>query len=108
MRGAGEGNPSLPAISLALPRRLWEIAVKHGLGWPEYAVASRLVHRGLLDNGDQELPVTGEHAVAIESLPPIHKDPFDRLSVARAMVEGVPLLTADPWVVRYPAPIGVV
>jgi PIN domain nuclease of toxin-antitoxin system len=84
---------------------LWEIAIKRGLGRPEFAVDSRLLRRGLLDNGYQELPVTGEHAVAIESLPPIHKDPFDRLLVAQAMVEGVTLLTADPWVARYPAPI---
>jgi PIN domain nuclease of toxin-antitoxin system len=51
------------------------------------------------------LPVTSEHAVAIEGLPPIHKDPFDRLLVAQSMVEGITLLTNDPLVAQYPAPV---
>lgn len=84
---------------------LWEVAIKHGLGRSDLVVDSRLLRRGLLDHGYQELPVTSEHAVAIESLPPIHKDPFDRLLVAQAMVEGITLLTADPLVARYPAPV---
>jgi PIN domain nuclease of toxin-antitoxin system len=63
------------------------------------------LRRGLLDNGYGELPVTGDHVVAIRSLPPIHKDPFDRILVAQATVEGIPLLTADPIVARYPSPI---
>ena len=50
---------------------------------------ARLLRRGLLDNGYGELPVTSEHAVAIDGLPPIHKDPFDRLLVAQSMVEGI-------------------
>lgn len=65
----------------------------------------RLLRRGLLDNGYEELPVISEHAVAVVGLPPIHKDPFDRLLVAQAMVEGITLLTADPQVATYPGPI---
>ena len=52
-----------------------------------------------------ELPVTGAHAVAVDLLPPIHKDPFDRILVAQAQIEGITLLTADEVVARYPGPI---
>jgi PIN domain nuclease of toxin-antitoxin system len=64
-----------------------------------------VLRRGLLDNGYSELPVTSEHAVAIESLPSIHKDPFDRILVAQATVEGITLLTADSLVAQYPGPV---
>jgi hypothetical protein len=65
----------------------------------------RLLRRGLLDNGYIELPVDGAHAVAIDQLPPIHKDPFDRILVAQSIVEGLTLMTADEVVGRYPGPI---
>ena len=84
---------------------LWEIAIKRGLGRDDFEVDSRSLRRALLDNRYEELPVTGAHAVAIEGLPPIHKDPFDRILVAQATVEGITLLTADPVVARYPGPV---
>jgi PIN domain nuclease of toxin-antitoxin system len=84
---------------------LWEIAIKSGLGRGDFQVDARLLRRELLDNGYLELPITSEHAVAIDGLPPIHKDPFDRLLVAQSMVEGITLLTADPLVAQYPAPV---
>jgi PIN domain nuclease of toxin-antitoxin system len=84
---------------------LWEVAIKHGLGRGDFRVDARLLRRGLLDNGYGELPITSEHAVALDSLPPIHKDPFDRILVAQSMVEGITLLTADPLVARYPGPV---
>lgn len=84
---------------------LWEIAIKRGLGRSDFKVDARLLRRGLLDNGYQELAVTSEHAVFIDSLPPLHKDPFDRMLVAQATVEGVILLTADALVAQYPGPI---
>lgn len=87
---------------------LWEIAIKNGLGRRDFQVDARLLRRGLLDNGYRELPITSEHVVAIDGLPPIHKDPFDRLIVAQSMVEGITLLTADPTVARYPAPVQMV
>jgi len=58
-----------------------------------------------LDDGYEELPVLGQHAVAVDSLPTIHKDPFDRILIAQAMVEGITLLTADPVIAKYPGPI---
>jgi len=91
-----------PAFS---PASLWEIAIKCGLGRADFQVDARLLRRGLLDNGYLELTITSEHAVAVAGLPPIHKDPFDRLLVAQSLVEGITLLTADPLVARYPAPV---
>jgi PIN domain nuclease of toxin-antitoxin system len=49
--------------------------------------------------------VTGAHATAVAILPPIHKDPFDRMLVAQATVEGLTLVTSDPTVADYPGPI---
>jgi PIN domain nuclease of toxin-antitoxin system len=97
------GNPqNQPVFSSA---SLWEIAIKRGLGRNDFQVDARLLRRGLLDNGYLELAITSEHAVAIDGLPPFHKDPFDRLLVAQSMVEGITLLTADPLVAQYPAPV---
>jgi PIN domain nuclease of toxin-antitoxin system len=87
---------------------IWEAAIKHSLRRDDFQVDARLLRRGLLDNGYRELPVTGEHAVAVASLPPLHKDPFDRMLVAQSIVEGVTLLTADPLVAQYPAPVRIV
>jgi PIN domain nuclease of toxin-antitoxin system len=84
---------------------LWEIATKCRMGRDDFRVDPRLLRRALLDNGYGEIPVTSEHAVAIDSLPPIHTDPFDRILVAQATVEGVALLTVDPVVARYRGPV---
>jgi PIN domain nuclease of toxin-antitoxin system len=84
---------------------LWEVVIKSGLGRKDFRVEARLLRRGLLDNGYSELPIVSDHVVAIESLPPIHKDPFDRVLVAQATVEGITLLTNDPVVAQYPGPI---
>ena len=84
---------------------LWEVAIKHGLGRADFRVDARLLRRGLLDNGYGELPITSEHAVALDSLPSIRNDPFDRILIAQSMVEGVTLSTADPLVAQYPAPV---
>ena len=84
---------------------LWEIVIKRGLGRSDFQVDARVLRRGLLDNGYGELAITSEHSVAIDSLPPIHKDPFDRILVAQATVEGITLLTADALVAKYPGPV---
>jgi PIN domain nuclease of toxin-antitoxin system len=84
---------------------LWEIAIKRALGRDDFAVDARALRHGLLDNGYLELPVSGEHAVAVDALPAIHKDPFDRILVAQAIVESVTLLTSDAIVARYPGPV---
>ena len=84
---------------------LWEVAIKRGLNRPDFRVDPRLLRRGLLDNGYSELPVTSNHALAVDGLPAIHKDPFDRILVAQSMVEGIALLTSDPLVALYPGHI---
>jgi len=84
---------------------LWEVAIKRGLGREDFRVDPRLLRRGLLDNGYKELPVTSEHVVSIDLLPPIHKDPFDHILVAQALAEGITLLTTDTSVARYPGPV---
>lgn len=84
---------------------LWEIVIKHSLGREDFVVDARVLRRGLLDNGYIELPIRSEHVVVIDSLPPLHKDPFDRLLVAQATHEGITLLTADSLLARYPGPV---
>ena len=64
-----------------------------------------MLRRGLLDNGYQELPITGAHTLAVGRLPNLHRDPFDRILAAQANEEGVELLTADKKLAEYPGPI---
>jgi PIN domain nuclease of toxin-antitoxin system len=70
-----------------------------------FKVDSRVLRRGLLDNGYSELPMVSGQFVAIESLTMIHKDPFDGVLVAQATVEGITPLTIDSLVAQYPGPI---
>lgn len=87
---------------------IWEVAIKSGLGRADFDVDPRILRRGLLENAYTELPVTGAHAAAVDLLPPIHVDPFDRILIAQARIEGVILLTADRIVGRYPGSIRVI
>ena len=84
---------------------IWEIAIKQGKGHLDFRADPSLIRSSVLQNGYSELNVLGHHAVVVSSLPPIHKDPFDRLLIAQAMVEGITLLTADATIARYPGPI---
>jgi PIN domain nuclease of toxin-antitoxin system len=80
---------------------LWEVAIKHGLGREDFRVEPRRLRRGLIDNGWRELTISSEHAVVTLNLAPLHKDPFDRMLVAQALVEGLTLVTSDELVARY-------
>ena len=84
---------------------MWEITIKKSLGRDDFRVEPRVFRHGLLDNGYTEIPITSEHAVNVESLPPLHKDPFDRLLLSQALVEGITLLTADALLARYRGPV---
>lgn len=84
---------------------LWEITIKTGLGRTDFQVDPHLLRRGLIENGYEELPITSQHALAVRHLPDVHRDPFDRILVAQATVEGLLLLTHDPLVKAYPGPI---
>lgn len=87
---------------------IWEIAIKRSLDREDFRVDPRVLRRGLLDNGYQELAITSTHALAIDGLPPIHKDPFDRILVGQAISEGITLLTCDATVAAYPGPVRLV
>jgi PIN domain nuclease of toxin-antitoxin system len=84
---------------------IWEITIKNGLGRKDFRVEPRVLRRGLLDNGYLELPITSQHAVSVDGLPALHRDPFDRLLVAQAQSEGIMLITADAQVAQYPGPV---
>jgi PIN domain nuclease of toxin-antitoxin system len=84
---------------------LWEVTIKHGLGRQDFRIEPRKLRRGLIENGWRELAISSEHAIAAEELPALHKDPFDRMMLAQAHVEGVTLLTSDDVVARYPGPV---
>jgi PIN domain nuclease of toxin-antitoxin system len=81
---------------------VWEILIKGQLG--KYTLRSPLpVILGQQQaNGIVILPVTLDHVLALDTLPAVHKDPFDRLLIAQAIAEGATLLTADPIIALYP------
>ena len=83
------------------PASLWEIVIKRGLGRADFVVNPASLYSGLLSAGYQELPVTGRHALLISTLPPLHKDPFDRMLLAQAASEGIPFLTSDSLLSQY-------
>jgi PIN domain nuclease of toxin-antitoxin system len=87
---------------------LWEISIKKGLGRADFKVDARVLRRALIDNGYQELNITGLHSVSVEDLPDIHKDPFNRILLAQAKVEGFTLLTSDKKIAQYLGPIKLV
>ena len=97
------GDPThTPIFSVA---SLWEITIKRGLNRPDFDVDARLLRQTCLENGYEELTIEGDHALAVATLPHLHRDPFDRLLIAQAHVEGTLLLTADAEVAAYPGPI---
>jgi PIN domain nuclease of toxin-antitoxin system len=84
---------------------IWEISIKKSLLRKDFDVDAHSLRRSLLDNDYAEIPITGDHALALELLPPIHKDPFDRILIAQSITEGITLLTVDPVLSKYPGPI---
>ncbi|CDZ35280.1 type II toxin-antitoxin system VapC family toxin [Neorhizobium galegae] len=80
---------------------LWELAIKSALGKTDYQVDVMQLYSELLDNEYEELPLSSCHAFALAGLPPIHKDPFDRMLIAQSISEGMLLLTSDETIARY-------
>ena len=87
---------------------LWEVAIKHDLRRKDFRIDPDSLLGALRASGFLELPVTAAHAVAVTRLPPIHKDPFDRLLVAQGMSEPMVLLTNDAVLAGYGAGVRVV
>ncbi len=80
---------------------LWEMVVKSALPRRDLKIDAMLARREALSFGFRELQVTAEHAFAVGSLPSFHKDPFDRMLIAQARVEGLNLLTVDAKIQKY-------
>jgi PIN domain nuclease of toxin-antitoxin system len=115
---AGEGPERVPdaAVTLILDAdsiyfsviSIWEIAIKNARKKPGFQVDPDDLRQALLASGYIEIHVTGGHACMAGRLPPIHKDPFDRMLVAQATSESLTLLTADSALAGYGANIRVV
>ena len=84
---------------------LWEISIKNKLGRPDFKVDLPVLRRNLIDYGFEEVAINSAHTLAVETLPNIHKDPFDRMLVAQTIVEGITLMTADSAVAEYPVAV---
>jgi PIN domain nuclease of toxin-antitoxin system len=80
---------------------IWETAIKFALGRPDFTIHPRQLREGLLNFGFTELSIASEHVIAVSRLSHIHRDPFDRLLVAQAEVEGLTLMTADKTLAKY-------
>jgi PIN domain nuclease of toxin-antitoxin system len=80
---------------------LWEIAVKSTLRRADFAIDGARLRAEMRSNSFTELTIRAEHALFTARLQAIHKDPFDRLLVAQALVEDLTLLTSDPVVASY-------
>ncbi|MEQ4302650.1 type II toxin-antitoxin system VapC family toxin [Plantactinospora sp. B6F1] len=77
---------------------VWEVAVKQSIG--QLKEPADLAER-IRGSGFRELPITSDHAMAAGRLPPIHRDPFDRILVAQARCEQLALVTRDPEIRKY-------
>ncbi len=84
---------------------LWEVAIKTSLGKPGFRVDADQLRQGLRRQGLVELAIEAEHCLAVQHLPWIHRDPFDRLLVAQARHSGITLLTADRALTGYGEPV---
>ena len=80
---------------------IWEIAIKHSLAKAEFTVEPATIWKAARETGLEELAVTAEHAVGVDALAWLHRDPFDRLLVAQARSAGMKLLSVDPKVNAY-------
>jgi PIN domain nuclease of toxin-antitoxin system len=111
LRAAGQPDKlSEPARNMLIDTRnslffsaasIWEIVIKRGLGRDDFKVDSHRLRKMLVMNGYSELPITAEHVLRVDTLPGLHKDPFDRILIAQARSEAMLLLTVDSDIVQY-------
>ena len=80
---------------------IWEISIKESMGKKDFKVSTKKLHEGLVENGYKEIKVSALHAMEVIKLPFIHRDPFDRILVATAIWENMPLLTNDSTLSPY-------
>jgi len=85
---------------------VWEMQIKLQLGKLKLNLSlHEIVESQRQTNGIEIMPITLEHVLALENLPDYHRDPFDRLLVAQAIVEEAILISADPNITRYPVQV---
>ena len=80
---------------------IWEIVIKRGIGRDDFRVDPYRLRKMLVLNGYTELSITAEHVLRVDTLPMLHKDPFDRVLVAQAQSEAMKLLTVDAAIIQY-------
>ena len=80
---------------------IWEISIKESLGKRHFKVSSKKLYDGLIEHGYKEIKVSALHAMEVLKLSFIHRDPFDRILVATAIWENMPLLTNDSTLSPY-------
>ncbi|WP_367107494.1 type II toxin-antitoxin system VapC family toxin [uncultured Psychrobacter sp.] len=80
---------------------IWELSIKASLGKPDFSYDPKQIAGELLRLGFVELPISISHVCAIDTLPLIHRDPFDRLLLVQAKLEKLVLLTADTFILKY-------
>lgn len=94
---AAEGDVWISAASA------WEIAIKHAMGRLTLPVPVNQFVRELRERYQfKSLPIDEESALLVAKLPPLHRDPFDRILVSQAIVNGLTIVTPDPAVTDYP------
>jgi PIN domain nuclease of toxin-antitoxin system len=93
-----EDEANTPWVSVA---SIWEIAIKHSLARGDMPVSGAQALGYFRQAGYRMLPIEAEHTVMVETLPPHHADPFDRLLVAQALAEPLRLLTHDAKLAPY-------
>lgn len=87
------------------PASLWEVTIKSAQNRPDFQVDAKFLRSQLLERDYHEIAITGLHTTAVGDLPQLHKDPFDRLLLAQAKIEGLSLVTSDSTLPEYPAPV---
>jgi PIN domain nuclease of toxin-antitoxin system len=100
--GAARYIEDMANTLLFSPASIWEVVVKHSFGRDDFIVDPASLYSGLISAGYQELPITSRHTLLVSNLPLLHKDPFDRILLAQAASEGIPLLTSDNTLAQYP------
>ena len=93
-----------PAKLVLSSASVMEIAIKHAMGKLRIGRGPAQLVAGLLEDGVTPLAATIDHMLGLLTLPPLHRDPFDRLLVAQALVEGFTVVSADPHLLAYDVP----
>lgn len=98
MRSQIENNENLLSIA-----SVWEMAIKHSIGKLNFGLAfNEFIEQQIIRNGIELLPITIDHITVVATLPLHHRDPFDRILIAQALVENIPILSADKIFDAYP------